>query len=146
MTYSGSQAQAGRGSTLSIGSTPVAIGELADVPFKRGEWDNVDVTNFESGSDQELLPTIRKSVTFTLKGNRVSTDAGQAAVETAYQSGALATFKLQLLKNPAQTTTGDYYSFSAYIKASDFDVKTTDKIEFSITLQTSGAITLTEGS
>ncbi len=38
MTYGGSLAQAGRGSTLSIGGTPTLIGEVKDVPLNRGKW------------------------------------------------------------------------------------------------------------
>lgn len=146
MTYTASAAQAGRGSTLSIGGTPTMIGELSDVPFNRGKWQTADVTNFESGSDAEFISTIRKPGTVTLKGNRVSSDAGQIAVEAAYQSGALVAFTLQLPKTPAQTSSGDKYTFSALVLGSDFDVKTTEAIEFSIELQISGAVTLTVGS
>ena len=80
MSYSGSQAQAGRGSQLSIGASPILIGEVKDVPLDRGKWAVVDTTNFESGSDSEQLVTIRKPGSCTFKFNRVSTDAGQAAV------------------------------------------------------------------
>lgn len=145
-TYAGSKAQAGRGSTLSIGATPTEIGECSDVPFTRPEWDFVDVTNLDSGSDQEMLPTIRKAASFTVKGNRVSSDAGQLAVETAYGSGALTAFTLQLPKTAAQTSTGDKYAFNAFVKSSSFDVTPTKQVEFSIALQTSGPITFTAGS
>lgn len=146
MAYSGSKAQAGRGSTLSIGATPTEIGEVSDVQFSRPEMDLVDVTNFDSGGDQELLPTIRKSNTFTVKGNRVSSDAGQQAAETAYQTFALSAFTLQLPKTPTQTVAGDKYTFNAYVKNLSFDVATTKQIEFSMMLQISGAVTFTAGS
>jgi len=146
MTYGGSQAQAGRGSVLSIGSTPTLIGEIKEVPLNRGKWEIVDTTNFESGSDSEQLVTIRKPGTITFKGNRVSTDAGQALVETAYQSGALTAFVLQLPKNLTQTTAGDKYTFNAFVVGSDFSDAVNAVIEFSIELQISGACTLTEGS
>jgi hypothetical protein len=146
MTYGGSQAQAGRGSTLSIGATPTLIGEVKDVPLNRGKWDVVDTTNFESGSDSEQLVTMRKPGSCTFKGNRVSSDTGQAAVETAYQSGALVAFVLTLPKTAAQTTTGDKYTFNAFVVSSDFSDSTTAAIEFTIELNISGGCTLTVGS
>jgi len=146
MTYSGSLAQAGRGSTLSIGGTPVLIGEVKDVPLNRGKWSLVDTTNFQSGSDSEQLVTVRKPGSVTLKGNRVSADVGQVAVEAAYQSGALAAFVLQLPKTAAQTTAGDKYSFSAFVVGSDFTDSVEQAIEFSIELNISGGCTLTVGS
>lgn len=146
MPYTGSQAQAGRGSSLSIGATPTLIGEITDVPFKRPEWNFVDVTNFESGNDEEVLSTIRKTGQFTVTFNRVSSDAGQAAVEAAYQSGALSPFVMQLAKATGQVTNGDKYVFNAYVIGSDLGIKPTDKIAGSITLKTSGPVTLTVGS
>jgi hypothetical protein len=146
MTYTGSKAQAGRGSTLSIGGTPTEIGEIVDVPFTRPEWDFVDVTNLDSGSDQEMLPTIRKAASFTAKGNRVGTDAGQLLVETAYANAALNSFTIQLPKTAAQTTSGDKYVFNAYVKGASFDVSPTKQVDYSIMLQTSGPVVFTAGS
>lgn len=146
MSYTGSQAQAGRGSTISIGATPTLIGEVTDLPISRGKWDFVDTTNLESGSDSEMLATIRKAATFTLKGNRVSSDAGQIAVETAYQSGAIATFVIQLPKTTAQTTAGDKYTFSAFIAGYEFQIAPTKQIDFSIDLQVSGPMVLVVGT
>jgi hypothetical protein len=146
MAYTGSKAQAGRGSMLSIGATPTEIGECSDVPFNRPEWDFVDVTNFDSGSDQEMLSTIRKAATFAVKGNRVSADAGQLLVETAYANGALTAFVLQLPKTATQTTKGDSYAFNAYVKSAGFDVSTTKQIQFNLNLQTSGPVTFTAGT
>lgn len=144
--YTGSKAQAGRGTTIGIGTTPTLIGECSDLPFNRPEWDTVDTTNFDSGSDEEQLVTIRKAATFTITGNRVSADAGQTAAEAAYQSGALASFTVTLPKTAAQTTNGDKYVFNAYVKGSSFKDTPTGKIEFSLNLQTSGPVVMTAGS
>ena len=146
MAYAGSKSQAGRGSMLSIGATPTEVGECSDVPFTRPEWDFVDVTNFDSSSDQEMLATIRKAATFACKGNRVMSDAGQLLVEAAYQSGALTAFTLTLPKTPTQTTKGDVYTFNAFVKTFGFDISPTKQIEFNLSLQTSGAVTFTAGS
>jgi len=146
MSYTGSKAQPGRGSKLSIGTTPTEIGEVSDVPFNRPEWDFVDVSNFDSAVDQEMLPTMRKAASFTAKGNRVAADAGQLLVEAAYASGALNSFTLLLPLAAGQTVTGDKYVFNAYVKSCQFDVATTKQVEYSILLQTSGPITYTAGS
>ncbi|HKD60545.1 MAG TPA: hypothetical protein VKB47_08795 [Terracidiphilus sp.] len=146
MPYTGSKSQAGRGSQFLIGATPTEVGECSDVQFNRPEWDFADVTNLDSGSDQELLSTIRKATTINLKGNRVSSDAGQVLVETNYQSGAEVAFTLQLPKTGSQVTAGDKYVGNAFVKASTFDVTPTKQIEFNITLQPTGPITLTVGS
>ena len=144
--YNGSQAQAGRGSVFAVGATPTTVGECSDVQFNRPDWDFVDVTNLDSGSDQELLPTIRKATTITLKGNRVPADAGQTALETAYQSGAKIAFTLTLPKSGTQTVAGDKYTGNAYVKSSTFDVTPTKQIEFNVVLQPTGPITETAGS
>lgn len=146
MSYTSSQSQAGRGSSISIGSTPTLIGEITDIPLSLPKWDSVDVTNLESGSDQENLLTIRKSSTFTVKGNRVSSDAGQTAVVAAYQGATLSAFVVTLPKTPTQTTKGDSYSFSAFVMSASFDVSPTGKIDFSMDLMTSGPVTFTAGS
>ena len=148
MPYTGSQAQAGRGSQLSIGASPILIGEVKDVPLDRGKWAVVDTTNFESGSDSEQLVTIRKPGSCTFKFNRVSTDAGQTAVEAAYQSGDLTPFTLTLPINAkaGQTERGDVYTFNAFVISSDFSDQVEQAIEGTVELEISGGCTLTPGA
>lgn len=143
MAYTGSQAQAGRGSTLSIGG--VMIGEIKSVPFTAGKWQTADVTNFESGSDAEFITTIRDSGSITLEGNRVAGDAGQQAVETAYDTGSIAAFTLQLPQSKTQTTDGDQYSFNALVISRDFTVDVTKAIDYKVELKISGPVTFTAG-
>lgn len=119
-TYSGSKAQAGRGSTLAIGATPVTIGEVTTTGISGAQWNTVDTTNMQSGPDAEFLSTIRQNGTLKVDGNRVSSDAGQIALEAAFASGAVTPFTLTLPKTAAQTTTGDVYSFSALVEGRDF--------------------------
>lgn len=147
MAYTGSQATAGRGSTLSIGSgTPVTIGEIKSSSLTGTAWGTVDVTNFESGADQEFITTVRSNGEIAISGNRVASDAGQVAVEAAYASGAKTAFKLQLPLGPNQTTTGDAYTFNAFVVSRDFDVEVTKEIGWSVKLKVSGPVTLVPGS
>ena len=96
--------------------------------------------------NEEFIVTIRKSMEFTVTGNRVSADAGQVAVQTAYAAGTLSSFTLQLLKNAAQTTTGDKYVFNALVLSQSFKIETTKKISFSMKLKTSGPVVFTAGT
>jgi hypothetical protein len=145
-SYTGSKAQAGRGAILTIGG--VVIGELDEIPLKRGKWSMAKTTNFQSNKDGEQIPTIREPASTTLAGNRVSSDSGQAAVEAAYQNAALSAFVITMPINTAagQSSQGDTYSFSAYVAGSDFTVQTEQVVKFSIELGITGPVTLAEGS
>jgi hypothetical protein len=146
VTYSGSKAQAGRGSSLLIGSTPTEIGEVASCSPSGNAWEYVDTSNFDSGVDEEFISTMRNNGEFRCQGNRVASDAGQVLVETAYNSGVINPFTLQLPKTLAQTTTGDKYTFNAYVQTRTFTVGVKEKIAYDITLKVSGPVTLVAGS
>lgn len=136
----------GSGTSGTVPSGPVLIGEVNEAPLQRGEWQFDDTTNFNSGSDKEVLSTIRDTGSVPFKVNRVAGDAGQLLVEAAYQSGALNSFTLQLPKTPTQSVAGDKYVFSAYVKSSKLTVETTKKIGLEIDLMITGAISYTAGS
>jgi len=144
--YTSSQAQAGRGSQLFIGSSPILIGEIKSVSLNRGEWQSVETTNMESGSDAEILTTIRSNGSVAFKINRVSSDAGQVAVEAAYQSGMLTAFALQLPKTAAQSTKGDVYGFNAYVTKSNINDEVKSAIDGDLELKISGSTPLAVGS
>jgi len=155
-TYNGSRAQAGRGSQLSIGGltgaggvdTYTLVGEIKTAGISGAQWGTEDVSNFESGADQEFLSTMRDNGTLDLAGNRVSSDAGQVAVEAAFSSGLKYDFKLQLPINTqaGQTTVGDSYTFSALVQSRDIAVDTTKAIGWTTKLKVSGPVTLVPGS
>jgi hypothetical protein len=144
--YTNSAAQTGSGSTLSIGATPTMIGEIKSSSISGASWATVDVTNFESGFNQEWLSTIRNNGECKLAGNRVSGDAGQILVEAAFGTGALAPFVLQLPKNKNQTTIGDSYAFQALVSSRDFSVEVGKEVDWTVTLKISGAVTPTTGT
>ena len=155
MAYNGSLAQAGRGSALSIGPitgtltpTYTMVGEIKTSGISGAQWGTEDVTNFESGADQEFITTVRDNGTIDLAGNRVTSDAGQAAVEVAFGTGLKYLFKITLPVNvqAGQTTVGDVFSFSAIVQGRDISVDTTKSIGWTVKLKVSGAVTLTAGS
>jgi hypothetical protein len=156
MSYTGSRAQAGRGSSLAIGpltgttgtETYVTIGEIKTSGISGAQWQTEDVSNFQSNADQEFLSTMRDNGTIDISGNRVTSDAGQVAVEAAFASGLKYDFKLTLPINvqAGQTTAGDYYTFSALVQSRDISVDTTKAIGWQVKLKISGPVSLVAGS
>lgn len=146
MTYTGSLAQAGRGSVLSVGGTPTVVGEVKSSAFQGNKWDTVDVTNYQSGADREFIVTVRDNGTLKVAGNRVAADAGQLLVEAAYGTGAITAFTLTLPKAASQTTSGDKYAFSALVESRSFDDDVTKEISWDVSLKISGAVTYTAGT
>lgn len=135
------------GTAVALSVLPgVTIGEVSDFPLERGEWQFDDTTNFQSASDEEQLATIRKTGSVTLKGNRVSSDAGQVLVEAAYQSGALTAFSATLPKEVSQTTSGDTIYYNAFVAQSNFSAETTKAIKFSIKQNITGGTKVILGS
>lgn len=146
MTYTGSLAQAGRGSSFSIGATPTLIGEVASCSPTGNAWEYVDTSNFQSGVDEEFISTMRNNGEFSVAGNRVSADAGQVLVEADYNTGGKSSYTLQLPKTAAQTTSGDKYVFNAFVQTRKFSVEVKGKISFELTLKVTGPVTLTVGT
>lgn len=154
MAYTTSKAQAGLGSSLSIGGITGAvgtevwtvIGEAKSAGISGAQWSTEDVTNFQSGANQEFLSTIRNNGTLDISGNRVSSDAGQVVVETAFSNGLRYDYKLVLPLSATQTTTGDTYTFSALCESRDISVSVDKVIGWSVKLKVSGPVTLVTGS
>jgi hypothetical protein len=145
-TYVRSAAQTGAGSSLAIGTTPTTIGEIKSAGISGAQWSTADVTNFQSGLNQEFITTIRNNGSIKITGNRASSDAGQVLVEAAFQSGLIQPFVLTLDKTPTQTTTGDTYTFSALVESREFDLSVDKEVSWSVSLKISGPVTFTIGS
>lgn len=146
MTYTGSLAESGRGSLLTVGGTPTTVGEIKSASLSGNAWGTADVTNFQSGPDQEFILTTRNNGEFRLQGNRVSTDAGQVIVEGLYSSGLISAFAITLPKSSAQTTTGDKYTFNALVQSRSFDVDVSKEVSWTVTLKISGAVAFVAGT
>jgi hypothetical protein len=146
MTYSGSLAQAGRGSSVLIGSTPTEIGEVTSAAFSGQAWGYVETSNFDSGVDEEFIPTMRDNGTLRIQGNKVDADAGQVLLKADYDSGGKSAYVVQLPKTATQTTTGTKYTFTAYCQTLTFAVGVKDKIALDATLKITGPIVRVVGS
>jgi hypothetical protein len=146
MAYTKSAAITGAGTILSIGATPTPVAEIKSIKVSGRKWDTDDVTNMSSPGYKEFISTIIDPGEWALEGNRVSGDAGQAAMEAAFASGALTAFTVQLPVAGAQKTKGDCYTFNALVTEIDYSFETTKADSMSCKLKVSGAITLAVGS
>lgn len=150
-TYTKSKAGIGLGTVLSIDTatdeTPVwtAVAELKSINQFGRQVATEDVTNFQS-SAREFIPTLLDAGSWDIAGSRIATDAGQLAMETAFQGLTLKQFEIQLPKAGGQTTTGDLFAFSALIQELNYTIGDDKAITFSAKLKVSGNIVLTPGS
>lgn len=151
MSYTGSQAQSGLGSILSVNtgtvSTPTwtVVNEVADIVQNGYENETDDVTNMQS-SAREFIGTILNPGTWEITMNRVSTNTGQAKMVSLLNSAATGQFQIQLVKNIVQTTTGDLIAFSGIVQKYPLSIKPDKAIKVSATIKVSNAVTITEGS
>jgi predicted secreted protein len=126
MAYTGSQAFAGRGSTLERGDgdfsetfTPIA--ELRKITRSGSKADLADVTNMESGAYREKLPTLLEPGEISFEGNYIPSDATQGYLQTDFDNQALHNWQIVL---PGSRGT---WSFKAYVTAIDVPDLQVDK-------------------
>ncbi len=148
--------QAGRSSSLGIGpvyvpgaavTSPayVTVGEIRSSSVSGAQWGTVDVSNFQSGVDEEFITTMRNNGEVSLAGNRVSSDAGQVACEAAFSTGELYMFQITVTKAAGQTA-GDLYTFNALVVSREFAIDVTKEISWNVKLKISGPLTLVPGA
>lgn len=145
MAYTGSKADNGLGSTLGIGAVPTMVGEIKSMKLSGRKWDTDDVTNMNSVT-KEFISSIQDTGEWAIEGNKVTSDAGQLAVETAFASGALTSFTITIAKAPGQLTTGDKWVVNALITECDYSFETAKANTFSMKLKCSGAMVFTAGA
>jgi hypothetical protein len=155
MAYTSTQAQSGNGSILAINTGTVSsaiwttVGEISDIAQSGKTNKSDDATNLQS-SAEEFIPTILTPGSWGLTLNRVSGDAGQAAVLASFNAlpPTIKQYKITLPKAAGQSTTGDAFAFSAMVE--EFNdlgtVKADKKISTQAKLKVSGPIVLTVGS
>lgn len=153
MPYTNSQATPGLGTAISINTgtagspTWTQLGEVASMKQTGRKARTADVTNLQSGA-AEFITTLVESGTFQLEGNRVATDPGQIAMESAFASLGVKQFKAVLPKSGSQTTAGDTYTFSGVIEefASLSEISSQSQIKFMASIKVSNTYTFTAGS
>ena len=140
MPYTSSQAIAGRGSIIQFGTgsaSPYTFSVLAEVKkiqFSGSKYDMADVTNFESGTFREWLPTLADSGEISFEANLIPSDASQAALLTAFNAATLQPWQV-VLPNGVGT-----FTFNAYVQSLERDVPLDKEATISGKLKITGQI------
>lgn len=150
MSYSATQGFGGKGFTLTVNTgtvstpvwTPVYEGFSAKPAMKNGMD---DATNFQS-SGEEYVPTMPDGGEWSFSFNRVASDPGQLALQTAFFAQTLLMFEATAPKGKGQMTAGDMWAFSAYVSDLNPDFDPKKKITNAGKLRTSNGVTFTAGS
>lgn len=148
-----SQANTGLGTTLKINTgtsgspTWTLVGELTDTPLSGRKVDTTDTTNFQSTA-KEFKATIVESGNVKVTGNYLGTDAGQLALEAAFESLKTTQFQVTLPVTGTQGTSGDIWTFSAVVEElSPFGTLSPTKVvSFQASLKVTGSFVVTRGS
>jgi hypothetical protein len=147
MSYTKSKAQQGKGTVLAIvaGQTSTPVGELDTLNLTGRQTGTEDVTNFDSAM-KEFIASLPDPGSWDFSGNRVGSDAGQVAMETAFQASSTESFTITLPKTGAQQNSGDVFAFDGIIEKLNYSIAATKKIAVSGSIKVSGPITITPGS
>ncbi len=154
MSYTGTKATSGKGLLLQINTgtasspTFTTVGESLDVS-PAAKMMTEEATNFQSTAT-EYIATIVDGGEIKFTANRISTDAGQAAVVAVGPYGAtpgvLKMFQITAPMEGAQVSVGDIWAFSAIVVEFNPAFKPDKKTTMSGSLRTSNGLTFTEGS
>lgn len=153
MSYTGTLAQSGLGTVFAINTSDTSsptwttIGEIINAPQSGRVAKTADATNLESLA-AEFITTLVDSGNFELTVNRVAGDAGQLALETAFEGLLTKSFQITLPLSTTQVSTGDEYAFKAVVEEFDniSEIAPDKAIHSKIRLKVSGKITFTAGS
>ena len=153
--YAGSKKQSSQGTSIwvnyqaGVSTSPPAwvfIGECLGAKF--GDKNMFEKSTNLQSEAEEFLPILPDPGKLNVTLNRVSTDAGQQALQAAKLSGVRLGFAVVLPINAAagQTTAGDQRQFQAYVESLAPDIAANKGITSAFDLQISGPITDIQGS
>jgi hypothetical protein len=151
-SYSGSKAQSSQGTGIWVNPTNasppvwVFIGEAMGAKFSdKTQFD--DSSNLQS-TQKEFLPILPDPGKLSVTLNRVSTDAGQAALAASKAAQTRLQYAVVFPINTAagQSSAGDQRLFLAYVESLSPQIEVNKKITSAFDLQITGPITEIEGS
>jgi predicted secreted protein len=90
--------------------------------------------------------TLLTSGDYSISGNYVAGDAGQAAMRAGFNAGTVLPYKIQLPVAPGQTTLGDLFTFNALVSEANTDIQFDKALTFNAKVVVSGVITYAIGS
>ena len=137
-----------RGTQLQRGTNPAAptgyttLAEVRKITRTGAKSGMDNVTNMDSGSDEEMLPTIKTPGTWDFELNYVPGDATQATLLDDYNNQTLSPWKVLL---PVGAGSG-YWTFNAYVESEDVTLDFSKAATKSVKLQVTGPVTFTPGS
>ncbi len=154
MSYTRSQAFAGRSSVLQYSTNPpsVAYTEVAEVKsigFSGRKSDFSDVTNMNSTNYKEWLPTLLDSGALKITGNMIPNDPTEEAVNGFFNNQTLVMWEIVLPPggNGAQAyvTSEGTFSFAAYVESFEYSIPVEKEASVTISLKITGPVTFTGG-
>ena len=131
-----SNAFAGRTSKLKFlnGSSYETLAEVKTIAFSGTKADLVDVTNMDSGTVREWLPTLIDSGDIAFTANLIPGDSSQNTLISLFNNQTLTAWQV-VLPNTLGT-----FSFNAYVVGLDRDVPVDKEASISGKLKITGAI------
>lgn len=152
-TYTGSNAFAGRGTTLEYSLNPPSVAyvqalEIKTIQFSGSKYDLADVTNMNSGNFREWLPTLADSGELSFTGNMIPNDATEEDIIGFFNVAALVTWQVVLPANAQQgfPSTLGTFTFKAYVSSIDRSIPVDKEASISGKLKITGEVAFTPGS
>lgn len=151
MSYTNSQAFAGRGSALKYSTNPPSVAyvqatEIKTIGFSGAKYDLEDVSNMNSSNFKEWLPTMADSGDLAITGNMIPNDPTEVAIIGFFNTATLVTWEVVLPAGPGYPTSEGTFTFSAYVSSVDRTIDTTKAATISIKLKITGAVSFAAGS
>ncbi len=146
ITLSQNATASGTAVPLTFGVAYTLVGEVeSDEPQGR-EWDTEEVTNFQSNVDKEHIKALRNPGQFTITGNLLFGDAGQEALDAAFDDTKPYMFQLTFPLADGFVTP-EIWQFNALVLSVDPPTITPGKaIKFSCKLQVTGPRTIIDAA
>ncbi len=151
MSYTRSQAFAGRSSVLQYSVNPPSVpytelAEVKTISFSGMKADLADVTNMESSNFREWLPTLNDSGDLAFTGNLIPNDVTEAALIGFFNNQTLVSWEVVLPATPAYPTSAGTFTFSAYVSGIDRSIPVDKEASISGKLKITGIISFTPGA
>ncbi len=134
----------GIGTTISKGTeAPVTIGKLTSIGGIEITADTMDVTALDSdGGYREFIQTFKDGGEVPLEGFFEAEDAGQTALQTAMDSGAVEDYTITFPTTPSAAW--EFKAMVTLFKVGDIEVD--GAVQFAATLKVSGKPVLNIGT
>jgi predicted secreted protein len=151
MSYTNSNAFAGRGSLLKYSTNPpsvayLTLSEIKTIQFSGTKYDLADVTNFQSSNFREWLPTLADSGELSFSGNLVPNDATETDLIGFFNNATLVTYQVVLPPSASYPTSLGTFTFKAYVASIDRSIPVDKEASISGKLKITGAISFSAGS